>query len=69
MVSVFKTNVYTEAKAESIIKMLKSKLSECEINFDLEDCDKILRIEGVNINEQKIIELLHINKIQCEELI
>lgn len=57
MVSVFKTDVSTETEAKSIINMLKSQTIECEINFDLEDCDKILRIEGESINEQQIIEI------------
>lgn len=69
MITVFKTNVSTESKAKFVTKIIKSQITECKINFDLEDCDKILRIEGKNINEQKIIELLHVHKIQCEELV
>jgi hypothetical protein len=69
MVAVFKTDVSSETKAKSIIKILKTQLTECKINFDLEDCDKILRIEGENIKEQIIVKLLLNHKTYCEVLI
>jgi hypothetical protein len=69
MVAVFKTDVSTKIKAKAIIKLIQSQMPGCKINFDLEDCDNVLRIEGEKIKEQKIIGLLHRYKIQCEELI
>ncbi len=36
-----------------------------KINFDLSDCDKILRIEGENVCPQKIIEVLNAGNYQC----
>ena len=69
MVTVYKTNVSTKIRAKSIIDKLASELSGCRINFDLEDCDKILRIEGTDINEEKITEFLRMHKIQYEELL
>jgi hypothetical protein len=55
-VLVFKTNVQKKSQAVKIIKMLMGQLPKHNINFDLEDCDKILRVEGNNIQETKIIE-------------
>ena len=69
MVSVYKTDVFTKTKARSIVQLLKTEVSECKINFDLEDCDKILRIEGKKIDEKKIINFLNTHKIQFEELV
>jgi hypothetical protein len=38
------------------------------INFDLEDCDKILRVEGRNIPQEKIAALVTENGYQCSIL-
>ena len=56
MVEVFKTNV--QKKTQS--KMLHCILSEAafpsfKINFDLSDCDKVLRVEGDNIKISRIM--------------
>lgn len=69
MVTVFKTNVSTKIRAKSIVEKLASELSGCRINFDLEDCDKILRIEGLDIDEGKITKFLRNHKVQYEELL
>ncbi len=45
MVEVFKTNVTQSAVAEKITVELSHLLPFAKINFDLQDCDKILRVE------------------------
>lgn len=37
-------------------------------NFDLEDCDKILRVDSQNEISEKIINLLSDSSFNCEEL-
>lgn len=69
MVTVYKTNVSSKSKAKTILQKLTKEVSGYKINFDLEDCDKILRIEGINIDEKKIINFLNTHKIQFEELV
>ncbi|MDD5186225.1 MAG: hypothetical protein PHS84_13275 [Paludibacter sp.] len=69
MVTVYKTNVSTKIRAKSIVDKLTSELAGCRINFDLEDCDKILRIEGAGFNEGMVTEFLRRHKIQYEELL
>ncbi len=44
VVEVFKTNVNDELLAFEIIKKLNGLFPTYKINFDLDDCDKILRI-------------------------
>lgn len=46
MVEVFKTNEENYTDSEEILKTLKKKFPLLKINFDLDDCDKILRVEG-----------------------
>jgi len=52
--------------------MLLCVLSEAfpsfKINFDLEDCDKILRVEGKHICMEAIIEILSKHGLECEVL-
>jgi hypothetical protein len=68
MIEIFKTNVQEEQIANSIIEQLLEHFSEAKINFDLEDCDKILRIESEIIDALKVIQLLNKNDFQCEIL-
>ena len=46
MVEIFKTNVKKKKRSEKVVSLLSMKYPDLKINFDLEDCDKILRIEG-----------------------
>lgn len=45
MVEVFKTNVMELCDAEKLIQQIRQNFCHYSVNFDLEDCDKILRIE------------------------
>jgi hypothetical protein len=49
MVQIFKTNVDDQQLADRILKKLRSHLPVYLFNFDLEDCDRILRAESVDI--------------------
>lgn len=44
MVEVFKTNVIDIKDAQKIIDQIHARFSHYRANFDLDDCDKILRI-------------------------
>lgn len=45
MVEVFKTNIQDSHLAASIIQELEKHFPNAAINFDLSDCDNILRID------------------------
>jgi len=68
MVEVFKTDVYAEEQSLIIVQKLLQYFPENKINFDLDDCDKILRVEGENILSEKIMELLNEEGHECEIL-
>lgn len=59
MVEVFKTDVYEPERSIIIIQKLLEYFPDNKINFDLEDCDKILRVEGSNILPEKIMQMLN----------
>ena len=68
MVEVFKTNVQHRELAEQLASILRGRFAFCKINFDLEDCDKILRVEGKQICVETIIEILSTHGLECEVL-
>lgn len=46
MVEVYKTNVKNQGQAEILLSQIYKAFPGCKANFDLEDCDKILRVES-----------------------
>lgn len=68
MVEVFKTNIQEKKQALVLFKVLVSHFPLFKINFDLEDCDKILRVEGDSISYEKIINIVNTNGYQAQIL-
>lgn len=68
MVEVFKTNIQRKRAAAKIKMELLLRFPDCKINFDLEDCDRILRIESACSVGKKIEEEVIKNGFYCEEL-
>jgi hypothetical protein len=69
MTEVFKTNVQEVEQSKLIVGKLLEHFPNSAINFDLEDCDKILRIHAHSISNNKIIELLDSYGYHCEVLL
>lgn len=46
MVEVFKTNVREQYQAKLLIAQIHKIFEDYTANFDLDDCDKILRVES-----------------------
>jgi hypothetical protein len=68
MIEVFKTNITYTGQAARMLKKLGMLLPYHKINFDLEDCDKILRIEGEGFDPQVVMALLGENGLVCVRL-
>lgn len=60
MVEIFRTNVANENNAQQIVNAVHSNFQRYKVNFDLEDCDRILRIENTNgrLNITEILQFL-----------
>lgn len=68
MIAVFKTNVGYKIDYELVLQELNKKYLGRKITVDLEDCDKILRVEG-DVFIPNDIQMIVINMgYQCEEL-
>ena len=68
MVEIFKTNVENAWHAEQIIALLRVHFPAFLINFDLHDCDKILRVKGEFIPVEEIVSLVAANGVECSVL-
>ena len=68
MIAVFKTGVRNQGDADYLMKIIEKQYPGYEINFDLEDCDNILRVEANNISPRYIESLLQTAGFNCQEL-
>ena len=68
MVEVFKTNINKVRQSKLLIRKLLQHFPLSCVNFDLDDCDNILRVEGDNICPLKIATLVTELGYQCEAL-
>lgn len=60
MVEVFKTNVEDPHHAAMLVARIHKTFAGYKANFDLEDCDKILRVKSAGfVQSHVLIELLH----------
>jgi hypothetical protein len=68
MVEVFKTNIDNRELATQLRKELLELFPGTRINFDLQDCDRILRIESAECIAMEIEEALLSKGYWCEVL-
>jgi len=68
MIYVFKTSVRLKKEVRQLTPHLNDLLRQSKWNFDLEDCDKILRIDTSTDKTETIVKLLHNKGFDCEEL-
>ncbi|MCK7589756.1 hypothetical protein M0G43_04145 [Subsaxibacter sp. CAU 1640] len=68
-VLVFKTSISSKKEVEKIRPLLNRLMKQNDFwNFDLEDCDNILRVETQSTNARIICKTLRYNGFICEEL-
>lgn len=58
MVEVFKTTVNNIIESHQLVKALDSVLPDARVNFDLGDCDNILRVEAKEVDIQLVREIM-----------
>ena len=64
-VEVFKTNVQERFQAERLVAVLLHQFPLYRINIDLHDCDKVLRVEGVDVPQHSIVRAVSERGYQC----
>jgi hypothetical protein len=68
MIEVFKTDVSETGKETLLQTILPKHFPGKKINFDLDDCDRILRMEGEQIINHHVIKILNQHGYYCEVL-
>jgi len=68
MIFVFKTSVTTKGQIKKLKPHFDKLLPRAKWNFDLQDCDNILRIDSEENIVFAAINLLTIHNFYCEEL-
>jgi hypothetical protein len=67
MIAVFKTDVH-EAVCDSVLQLLRLHFPDSYITIDLEDCDRVLRIDPCHHSEQRVELLMTEQGYYCETL-
>ncbi|MFD1143188.1 hypothetical protein ACFQ4C_18825 [Larkinella insperata] len=70
MIEVFKTDVKDTRHAKQLIWQIQQSFADYSVNFDLEDCDKILRIRSETglVQASDVITILHNSGFKAEVL-
>jgi hypothetical protein len=68
MIYVFKTSVKTKTEVRKLKPHINTILPGENWSFDLDDCDKILRINSEENIVLRIKDVLTTQKFYCEEL-
>jgi hypothetical protein len=68
MVEIFRTNIEDKTTAGIVTEDLNRLFPGSKITFDLDDCDKILRIESERIVPEEIASILCGRGFVCEVL-
>lgn len=68
MIEVFKTDITNKTTAKAIIKALKQSFPTSNFNFDLNDCDKILRITSNQNIASQVVEIISSQGFRCDIL-
>lgn len=70
MIEVFRTNVKTRKDAQQVLQKLAGHFPNYQFNFDLQDCDKILRVIslGGKLDASGIVEICTQQHFRCERL-
>lgn len=67
-ISVFKTNVHLASQATMVTERLEQLYNPEIINFDLEDCDRILRMKIDSSQEGEVETTLNQLGFKCSAL-
>ena len=66
MIEVFKTDVDDNNCARALIERIHERFDLCEANFDLEDCDRILRVKGIRNATEVFVIVSMVREMGCD---
>ena len=65
---IFKTNISSKKQVTKVAKLLNAEDEILRWNIDLQDIDRVLRIEAINVSNREIISIIQKAGFFCEEL-
>jgi len=68
VIYVFKTSVQTKKATKELTSKLDMFIPNSKWNFDLEDCDNILRVDSQEATSRQIIDFMNLHQFDCSEL-
>ncbi|NSL88471.1 hypothetical protein [Chitinophaga solisilvae] len=68
MIGIFKTNISSPQEKQQMIHAIESQFIVGSCHVDIEDCDKVLRIAGLQVEENIIIDFVKNQGFLCEVL-
>lgn len=66
MVEIFRTDVTEQVHAAQLLELLRERFPGYELHFDLDDCDRILRVAGEQVAVAAISETVRGVGFCCE---
>ncbi|HEY0272725.1 MAG TPA: hypothetical protein VGC22_06030 [Chitinophaga sp.] len=68
MIGIFKTNINTTDARQHIVSALRDRFPVQSCHVDLDDCDKVLRVEAQQLQEAAIIAFVKQEGFECAPL-
>ncbi len=66
MIEVFKTQVKDQVQARNLTDYIHRRFRNYQANFDLDDCDKILRVECLTGPVQSLFLIRFLKDLGCQ---
>ena len=69
MIEVFRTNVVSDERASQLIGIIEKTFEGYKVNFDLQDCDHVMRIAALGmIDNDPVLHVLKNAGVKAEVL-
>lgn len=68
MIGIFKTNIATPEERTHVLHAIRNNYEVGQCHVDLEDCDKVLRIVNMKVEENEMIQFVQQQGFNCEIL-
>lgn len=68
MIGIFKTNIDSLEDRQQMIQAIASSFPVGSCHVDLDDCDKVLRIADLQVEEDIIVEFVQKKGFECQVL-
>jgi len=67
-IEIFRTTVESSQEADLIRHELEELFPGSKVNFDLEDCDKIMRVRDGSRYQESIVKYMKNRNLECTNL-